>query len=194
MVSYNLSVIPMMKTTMIFLAFAGISAGCFAQQAPPANPLTTGERMVYSFLINYAVQAADKMPEENYGFKPAPDVRSFGQLVGHLADANNMFCGTVLGEPRATVSIEKTKTSKADLIQALKDAVAHCNKAYGALTDASAVETVKFMGRDFPKLTVMSINMAHSDEHYGNMVTYMRMKGIVPPSSEQRTPPPAEKK
>jgi uncharacterized damage-inducible protein DinB len=148
---------------------------------------------VYSYLAQNAVAGAAKMPEENYSFRPTPDVRTFGQLVGHIADANHMFCALVLGDPPAATSVEKTKTTKADLVQALKDAVAYCDNAYAGMTDAKGLDMVKLMGRSFPKLTVLSINSAHTDEHYGNMVTYLRIKGIVPPTSEQRTPPPAAK-
>jgi uncharacterized damage-inducible protein DinB len=184
-----------MNKTLMFSISLVAAATCFAQQpsAPPANPLTSAEKMVYMYLSHNAVAGAEKMPEENYSFKPVPEVRSFGQLVGHLADANNMFCGIILGEPMAASSIEKTKTTKADLVQALKDAVAHCGKAFDAITDAQGLETAKLMGREFPKLTILSINSAHTDEHYGNMVTYLRIKGIVPPSSEQQQPPPAAK-
>jgi len=185
----------MNKTLTLCLSFVAATATfapCFAQQ-PPANPLTNAERMVYMYLSHNAVAGAEKMPEENYSFKPVPEVRSFGELVGHLADSNNMFCGMILGEPRSTVSVEKTKTAKADLVQALKDAVAHCGKAYDAMTDARGLETANLMGNEFPKLTILSINSAHTDEHYGNMVTYLRLKGIVPPSSEPRQPPPAAK-
>ena len=84
-----------------------------------------------------------------------------------------------------TKDIEKTKTSKADLVAALKDAVAYCNKAYAGMTDAQGSQMVKLMNYDVARLTVLSVNTAHTDEHYGNMVTYLRLKGIVPPSSEK---------
>jgi len=179
----------MKKVLMICLLTAALT--CPAQQAPPANPLTAGEQAVYGFFAHNVIAGAEKMPEANYSFQPTPDVRTFGQLVGHLADANNMFCALVMGDPPPATSVEKTKTTKADLVQALKDAAAYCGKAYDGMTDAKGLELVKFMGRSFPKLTVLSINNAHTDEHYGNMVTYLRIKGIVPPSSEQRTPPPS---
>ncbi len=175
------------------ICLAALTAPLFAQQ-PPANPLSTGEKVLYSIFSHNAVAGAEEMPEENYSFKPTPDIRSFGELVGHIADANNMFCGIVLGEPRPTISIEKTKTTKADLVQALKDAVAHCDKAYDGMTDAQSVEMVKFMGRSMPKLTVLSLNTAHTDEHYGNMVTYLRLKGLVPPSTAQGAPAAPPKK
>ena len=155
-----------------------------AQSAPPANPITTSDKGLYSFVSGAVVGGAQKMPEENYSFRPTPEVRSFGQLVGHLADAQYMFCSLASGEPNPAKGIEKTKTSKADLVAALKDAVAYCNKAFDGMTDAKGSEMVKFRNLNLAKLTVLSLNTAHADEHYGNMVTYLRIKGIVPPTSE----------
>ena len=163
-----------------------------AQAAPPANPITASEKGLYSFVSNAVIGAAQKMPEENYSFKPTPEVRSFGQIVGHVADASYMFCSQTLGEANPTKGIEKTKTSKADLVAALKDAVAYCNKAFDSMTDAKGSQMVKLFNFDIAKLTLFSLNTAHTDEHYGNMVTYLRIKGIVPPTSENQ-PPPAPK-
>jgi hypothetical protein len=97
----------------------------------------------------------------------------------------NMFCSIALGEKNPGLNIEKTKTSKADLIAALKEAEAYCDKAYDTMTDAAGAQTVKLFGHDAPKLDLLVVNNMHNMEHYGNMVTYMRMKGIVPPTSEQ---------
>src|SRR3984893_7519178 len=163
-----------------------------AQAAPPANPITASEKGFYSFVSGAVVGAAEKMPEENYSFKPTPEVRSFGQLVGHVADASVMFCSQASGETVATKNIEKTKTSKADLVAALKDGVAYCNKAFDGMTDAKGSQMVKLFNFDLAKLTVFSINTAHTDEHYGNMVTYLRLKGIVPPTSENQPAQPAK--
>jgi len=129
--------------------------------------------------------AAEKMPEENYSFKPTPDVRSFGQLVGHLADAQYYFCGLAAGETKSPPGVEKSKTGKAELIAALKEAVAYCSKTYAGMTDSKGGEMVKLMNTDFARLAVLAANSAHDYEHYGNMATYMRIKGIVPPSSEK---------
>ena len=157
--------------------------------APPANPITVSEKGLYLFLSNAVVRAAEKMPEENYAFKPTPEVRSFGQLVGHVADANYMFCAQASGEANPSKDIEKTKTSKADLVSAIKDAVAYCSNAFDGMTDAKGSQMVKLFGFNLAKLTLFSLNTAHTDEHYGNMVTYMRLKGLVPPTSEN---PPAQ--
>ena len=82
-----------------------LALACFAQQAPapapaaaPANPLVASEKGVYSMISGMAVAAAEKMPEESYTFKPTPEVRTFGQLVGHVADAQYMFCSIATGE------------------------------------------------------------------------------------------------
>ena len=150
------------------------------------NPISAGQKGLYAMVKNNLVRGAEKMPEENYSFKPTPDVRSFGQLIGHVADAQYMICSAVLGEKNPAPDIEKNKTSKADLGQALKDALAYCDKAYDGLTDAQAAQTVKFFGRDQAKATVLSFNTMHNMEHYGNMVTYLRLKGLVPPTSEAR--------
>jgi len=160
--------------------------------APPANPITISEKGLYGFVSGAVVGAAEKMPEENYSFKPTPEVRSFGQLVGHVADANYMFCSQAAGEPNPAKNVEKTKTSKADLVAAVKDAVAYCNKTFDGMTDAQGSQMVKFFRFNLAKLTLLSLNTAHTDEHYGNMVTYLRIKGIVPPTSES-APAPASK-
>ena len=162
------------------------------QSAPPANPITASEKGFYSFVSGAVIRAAEKMPEENYSFKPTPEIRSFGQIVGHLADESYFFCSQALGEANPVKDIEKTTTSKTALVASLKDGVAYCNKAFDSMTDAKGSEMVKLFNFNTAKLAVLSINTAHTDEHYGNMVTYLRLKGIVPPTSEKQ-PAPAPK-
>ena len=164
---------------------------CILATAPVAfaqdNPLSAFNKRAYGQIKSWVLSSAEKVPETDYNFKPTDAVRSFGQIVGHVADVQYRFCSAELGEKDPAPKIEQTKTSKADLIAALKGAFAYCDKAYDGLTDASAGQMVKFFGGDTPKLSVLSVNIAHSAEHYGNLVTYMRLKNIVPPSSE---PPP----
>jgi hypothetical protein len=101
-----------------------------------------------------------------------------------------MFCSMALGDKNPALDIEHTKTSKADLIVALNAAITYCDKAYDGMTDASAVQTIKLFGNDSPRLSALTVNNMHDLEHYGNLATYMRMKNIVPPSSEQPPAPP----
>jgi uncharacterized damage-inducible protein DinB len=183
----------MKKRYWVFVpAFVMLTLILRAQQppaAPVANPITASEKGLYSFISSGVVRAAEKMPESNYDFKPTPEVRSFGQLVGHVADANYSFCSQALGVDDPVKGIEKAKTTKADLVSALKGAVAYCNQAFDSMTDTKGSEMTKFARFDLARLTLLSLNTAHTDEHYGNMVTYLRMKGIVPPTSENQSAP-----
>jgi uncharacterized damage-inducible protein DinB len=163
-----------------------VSVAAWSQE----NSLSTFTKRVYGFQKNILLRSAEKMPEENYSFRPADSVRSYGQIIGHIADGQYLFCSAALGEKNPEPKIEKTKTSKADLIDALKTAFAYCDKAYDGMTDASGSQMVKLFGNDTPKLGALEFNNVHNWEHYGNLVTYMRIKGIVPPSSEQASAPP----
>jgi uncharacterized damage-inducible protein DinB len=172
-----------------------------AQQAPTPsapgandNPYSAFAKVAYTRISGLLLRSAEKMPEENYNFKPTDGVRTYGQILGHVADAQYLFCSLATGEKNPDLKIEKTKTSKADITAALKDAVAYCDKAYASMTDASGAGTVSLFGHDTPKLGVLTVNNLHNMEHYGNLVVYMRIKGIVPPSSEQSSTPPAAKK
>ena len=193
----------MVSAVVLFL----VSTAAFAQdsktpqastskgdQASPANPnpVSTFNKLAYARIKANLVGSAEKMPEESYNFKPTDSVRGYGQIVGHVADAQYMFCSLALGETNPGLKIEQTKTTKADLVAALKTAVAYCDRAYDSMTDVSGTQMVKFFGQDMPKFGVLNINNMHDMEHYGNLVTYMRLKNIVPPTSEQ--PPAAQKK
>jgi uncharacterized damage-inducible protein DinB len=157
------------------------------------NPFSTWNKVAYGRLKQILAASADKMPEANYSYKPTEAVRSYGQIVGHVADAQYLFCSLALGKKNPDLKIEQTKTSKADLMAALNTAFAYCDKAYDGMTDASGAQMVKLFGGDTPRLDVLTVNNMHNMEHYGNMVTYMRMKNIVPPTSEQPPPAPPKK-
>lgn len=173
----------------LYCVFALAAMQAFAQS--PSNPLSNGAKMIYGMTKNDVLKSAEEMPEENYSFKPVSTVRTFGELVGHVADAQYEFCSPVVGDGKHAPGVEKSKTAKADLIQALKDAFAYCDQAYNAMTDAHAADLVKFYGHDSAKLSLLSFNNGHNFEHYGNMITYLRIKGLVPPSSQQQPPPQA---
>lgn len=156
-----------------------------AALAQDANPLSSDAKAMWGQIKGLIVRAAEKMPEENYAFKPSDDVRTFGALVGHVADGYYLFCSAEKGE-RKQMGIEKGKTTKADLVAALKEATAYCDASVDALTDAKAADKIKFFNSERTRLAIVFFNNSHTWEHYGNMVTYLRIKGIVPPSSEPR--------
>lgn len=130
--------------------------------------------------------AAEELPESTYAYRPTPEVRSFGQQIGHIAGAQQLICAAALGEPSgAEDEIERTRTSKADLLAALKASTQYCARAY-AQTDAAAAQPARLFGRETSRLYALGLNATHNGEHYGNIVTYLRLKGIVPPSSRSR--------
>lgn len=129
-------------------------------------------------------RAAEQMKDADFAYRPTATVRTFGQLVGHVAGAQKMICAAALGEkPTAEDEIEKTATTKAALVEAMKSTTAYCERAY-AQTDAAATASTTLFGETQTRLYALTTNATHNAEHYGNIVTYMRMKGMVPPSSQ----------
>lgn len=177
-----------MRSLLTILILFASAAVAVAQNKPNAepqkNPLSEYNKHVYGGVKTFVLLSAEKTPEEYYSYKPTDAVRTFGQIVGHVADSQYAFCSDVLGEKKDSMKIEQSKSKKADLIAALKEAFAYCDKAYDGLTDATAAEMVKRYDGDTPKLGVLNVNITHTALHYGNLVTYMRMKNIVPPTSE----------
>ncbi len=185
-----------MKSYFVFSSFLGLTilflVAASAQEPSKGiagNPLSDGQRMLYERVKGNILRSAEKMPEDKFGFKPVPEVRSFGQILGHIADTQRLFCAPILGEKYQASRIEQTKTHKAELVQALGKAFAYCDRAYNSMTDAQAAQIVKVFGSDQAKLTLMSFNTSHVNGHYGNLITYMRINGLVPPSSEARSKP-----
>ncbi len=149
----------------------------------PAGPVAS-VRPLYDMAKGWLIRSAEQMSEANYAFQPTPEVRTFGQLIGHVANANYLFCSTVKGEKNPSTSDFEKTTSKAALVQALKDAFAYCDAAY-QIADMKAMEEVTLMeGMKGSRLWALVFNLAHNNEHYGNVVTYFRLKGMVPPSSQ----------
>jgi uncharacterized damage-inducible protein DinB len=169
-------------TAVALAALALVPSTVTAQGS--ANPYTDGVKAQLAQVKNPIIRTAEKVPEDLYAFKPTPDVRSLGQLIGHIADANYGICGAAGGAKPPVSGIEKSTTAKAALQKALADSFAFCERVLADMDDKKGAETVKtFLGMQ-PRLMVLAFNNSHSYEHYGNLVTYMRLKGIVPPSSE----------
>ena len=125
------------------------------------------------------------MSEADYSFKASPDIRTFGALIGHIADVQMRMCAGVKGEQKAADA--SSKTAKADLVAALKASFDECDAAFDSLTDANANERVA-MGRGpgRTKLGTLIYATIHDNEEYGYLAVYMRLKGVIPPSSEGR--------
>ena len=150
----------------------------------PANPFTGVVRASWDGVKKNVAGSAAAMPESEYGFKPAPTVRTFGQILGHLVNEHYAMCSGVKGEknPHEATDYEKT-TAKADMVKALTASIAYCDAVYAGFSDSAAFGTLELFGEKHSKIGVLQLNVTHDSEHYGNLMTYLRMKGIVPPSS-----------
>jgi len=164
--------------------FVFLPGASFAQSANP-NPLTANAKIQFGALSGFVVKSAEKVPEELYAFRATPEVRSMAELYGHVADAMFSMCSTAAGAKPPRTGIEKAVTAKPALVAALKEGVTYCNSVYDSMTDQrGGTETVPFVFGPTPRLSVLYFVVTHTYEHYGNLVTYMRLKNIVPPSSE----------
>ncbi len=140
-------------------------------------------RPLYEQFRGWLIASAEQMPEDKYSFQPTDEVRTFGQIVGHVGNAAYLFCSSALGEENPASGNLEEVSAKADLVQGIKDAFAYCDKAY-QISDSKAMETVTFFGQEGSRLWVLNFNAMHNAEHYGNLVTYFRLNGMVPPSSQ----------
>jgi uncharacterized damage-inducible protein DinB len=181
-----------------------LTPSAWAQSATPdqskdqANPMSTWLRDAYTRNRNTIVRTAEKMPEENYEMRPGsqPEVRTFGQQVTHVATYNFLWCSQAKDEKNHNPGNLDKLTSKAEIMKVLNDAFTYCDSAYNGLTDASGAEVINITqenGRQTRNLRMglLTLNYAHNNEIYGSMVTYLRIRNIVPPASEPR---PQQKK
>jgi uncharacterized damage-inducible protein DinB len=148
------------------------------------NPISTSVSKDYRTVRDYVLRSAEKMPAEKYSYRPTPEVRTFAQQLAHIADDQYNLCGPARNEKRQAAyrAIEMSLSNKPDLIAALKNAFAYCDAAYGALTDATG--SAPALGVDRTNFGMLNWNLWHTWEHYGNIVVYLRLNNLVPPSSE----------
>ena len=151
------------------------------------NPISRSVKGQWDSAKGNILASAEQMPDPDYAFKPVDSVRTFGAILAHIAGANYVFCAPALGEksPFSEDHFEKNAKTKTEIIKGLRDSIAYCDKAYDALTDQTAGEMVPvaFGTGQNPRANGLMGNTGHLQEHYGNLVTYFRIKGMVPPSS-----------
>ena len=131
----------------------------------------------------YVTKAAAQVPDALYKYQPTKEVRTMGQLFGHIANASRMICGTASGMKSAATGDAEKLATKAEIQKALGEAFSECDHAFSMITAANANEPVTLLGQSHTRLGGMAFNTMHNFEHYGNIVTYMRMNNLVPPSS-----------
>ena len=165
-------------------ALFSIAAPNSATAQAPGNAAMDGIRDQWKGMIANITAAAEELTDAEYAYKPIATVRTFGELIGHVAGTQNLICAAVLGDKQpAEDAIEKSAKTKAALVAALKASTAYCAKAY-AISAAAMTAQVDMFGDKSSKIAALTLNAVHDGEHYGNSVTYMRMQGKIPPSSK----------
>ncbi len=173
----------MKRTAGMILVAMFVSA--FVLHAQNANPITSNLKQSWADTRDLLTKTADKMPDEDYRFKPTPDIQDFGQRMAHVITFNMRACSALKGEPKSpTFSAAPTK---AEVTAAMKETNDLCDSVFAALTDADILTLVTAgRGGQRTKLALIEANiLEHSQEVYGYTAVYLRLKGIVPPSSSR---------
>ncbi len=183
-----------MRLTIAVLSLTSFAVSLLAQTSDGgadqllSTSLAATARAMQASIARNLAEAADAMPAESYDFKPTPEIRTFAQLIGHVTDVNYFFCSQADGAAYPSRTSASALTAKAPALKALKDSLAYCDNVYAALTDSNFVDHVTLTGfGNRPTQTtrgqVLMFNTTHNNEHYGNVVLYLRLKGITPPST-----------
>jgi uncharacterized damage-inducible protein DinB len=179
-----------MQRIRMACAVAGlmISGAALGQGAPAgtgspfAGELQTG----YARVKDNIIKAAEKMPPESYSFKPTPDIRTFARVVNHVTEAQVHSCGAANHtDPSAAAKVPAETADKAAIVDALKASFAECDKAYAGMTDGNITEMLQAGPYKRSRLSMLWGNVAHDNEQYATLSLYLRLKGLVPPSSEK---------
>jgi len=170
-------------TAVLFIASA---TSAIAQHADhkASSDAANGISALYQMVKGNIVAAADQMPEDKYAFQATKEVRTFGQLVGHITDAQNFFCAQIAGAPKQYAVVAEKLATKAELVGALKASFTACDAVIARVTDADLVKPLTIFGNATNVAGAMTFLTSHNWEHYGNIVTYMRLNSMVPPSSQ----------
>jgi DinB superfamily len=179
--------------TLMSVTFSGVALGQAASPAP-ASPAaaSTVDALAKEVQASYArvksniLKSADKMPPEDYSFKPTPDIRTFARVVNHVTEAQMHICGALNQvKPGDAATVPPETADKGTIVDALKASFAECDKAYAALTDANMTEMFQLGPAKRSRLGLLWGNVGHDNEQYATLAIYMRLKGQIPPSSEK---------
>ncbi len=180
-----------MKTTRVvaftFALLVMLPIAAHAQDDGPSNPMMASFKGLHDITETNIMKTAEMLSDELYAYQPTDDVRTAGEILAHVANAQLLFCSAAAGKDSpAEGNYEETGTTKADIIAALKTGFAYCQEVYAKMSDADAAQMRQFFGNEMAASAILAFNSAHNYEHYGNLVTYMRINGITPPSSAQQ--------
>ncbi len=183
----RLLILAFVSAYMTLPAFAQTTDVGYANELSPS--LAGGAKAMQAAIRRNLAEAAENMPADEYIFRPTPELRTFGQIIGHLVKANFFFCSQAVGEKSPATTDYEQITAKAALVKALNDSLVYCDRVYAATTDANFSQPVQIAhvvgtgSSNTVRGAVLMYNITHNNEHYGSIAVYMRLKGHVPPST-----------
>jgi len=170
--------------TLLLALLVSLPTLALAQHDHGAMAVTGSLKGLHEITQTNIMKTAEMLDEKVYAYRPTDDVRTTGQILAHIANAQYFFCSSAADEENPNKeNFEEAATTKAAIVAALKGAFEYCGGVYTNMSDAAGAETKPFFGNEMAKSAILAFNSAHNYEHYGNLVTYMRLNGIVPPSS-----------
>jgi hypothetical protein len=176
----------MKLTHVLALPALLLSASAALAQAAPAAAGPAAEVLgTYNRLKPNVIKAAEKMPEADYQYKPTPEIRTYARVVNHITEAQFHTCTTLNGGTFDKASVPSDTATKDVIVAALKASFAECDKAYGALTDATISELLTAGQGKRSRIGMAWGNVSHDNEQYAELSTYLRLKNLVPPTSEK---------
>ena len=183
-----------MKRRLLYCFVLVVAMALTAAQSQAADNQVVGPlRTQWENTKNLIVGMAEAIPEAKYDYKPTPEVRSFREQLVHLAGENHTYMGTAAGDkPMDRAAFEGLK-SREEIIQALKDSYDNGTKFLATLTDEKALEAIPFRNGQMPRWAIIMANLMDNMDHYGNLVVYVRLNGMVPPRTASRAAAPAAK-
>jgi hypothetical protein len=167
------------------LTISGMTFGQAPASGAPTGPAAEVQR-AYSGQMNNIMKAAEKMPADQYQFKPTPEVRTFARVVNHVTEAQARSCGAANHtDPANMVKVPSDTADKDEILAGLKASFAECDKAFAATTDANFTEIITLGQNKRSRAGLMWGTVSHDNEQYATLAMYLRLKGLVPPSSEK---------
>src|SRR5262245_11314297 len=181
--------VPIRLDIVAIAVFVGWSALGALAHSPPENPVSQAIKEGWNSAKRNIAGSANVMPEDKFGFRPVASVRTYGEIIAHVAGANYVFCAAARGEkpPHAEDAFEKSAKTRAAIVKAWEDSVKYCDAAYDALDDRKLAESINAPvgASKTTRASALTGNTGHLNEHYGNLGTSLRINGLVPPSSAQ---------
>jgi uncharacterized damage-inducible protein DinB len=186
----------MLRLLVLVLVFAYVTLPAASAQTTDSGypdelspSLAASAKAMHAMIHRDIAEAAENMPADEYAFRPTPELRTFGQIIGHLIQSNFFFCSQVAGEKSPATADYDQITAKAALVKALNDSLVYCDRVYAATTEANFIQPMQIANvvgsgsTNTFRGAVLMYNITHNNEHYGNIAVYMRLKGHVPPST-----------